>query len=123
MTIDQHLTWSNHVEEKSKKISSAIGALKRIRPFITIDVANKMYKAIILPHLDYCSTVWDGLGVTLLDKIQKLQNRAARIITQSSYYTSASSLLEELGWDNVLTRWKKQKAILMFKTLNNRAPE
>ena len=123
MTIDQHLTWSKHVEEKSKKISSAIGALKRIRPFITIDVASKIYKAIIQPHLDYCSTVWDGLGVTLLDKIQKLQNRAARIITQSSYYTSASSLLEELGWDNVLTRWKKQKAILMFKTLNNRAPE
>ena len=123
MTIDQHLTWSKHVEEKSKKISSAIGALKRIKPFITIDVANKMYKAIIQPHLDYCSTVWDGLGVTLLDKIQKLQNRVARIITQSSYYTSASSILEELGWDNVLTRWKKQKAILMFKTLNNRAPE
>ena len=123
MTIDQHLTWSKHVEEKSKKISSAIGALKRIRPFITIDVANKIYKAIIQPHLDYCSTVWDGLGVTLLDKIQKLQNRAARIITQSSYYTSASSLLEELEWDNVSTRWKKQKEILMFKTLNNRAPE
>ena len=69
MTIDKHLTWSKHVEEKSKKISSAIGALKRIRPFITIDVANKIYKAIIQPHLDYCSTIWDGLGVTLLDKI------------------------------------------------------
>ena len=61
--------------------------------------------------------------MTLLDKIQKLQNRAARIITQSNYHTSASNLLEELGWDNVSTRWKKQKAILMFKTLNNRAPE
>ena len=124
MTIDQHLTWGRHVEEISKKISSAIGALKRIRPTITIDVANKIYKAIIQPHIDYCSTVWDGLGVTtLLDKIQKLQNRAASIITQSNYHTSASNLLEELGWDNVSTRWKKQEAILMFKTLNNRAPE
>ena len=68
MTIDQHLTWSKHVEEKSKKIYSAIGALKRIRPFITTDVANKIYKAIIQPHLGYCSTVWDGLGVTCLIK-------------------------------------------------------
>ena len=51
MTIDQHLTWSKHVEEKSKKISSAIGALKRIRPFITINVANKIYKTIIQPTL------------------------------------------------------------------------
>ena len=47
MIIDQHLTWSRHVEEKSKKISSGIGALKRIRPFITTDTANKIYKAII----------------------------------------------------------------------------
>ena len=31
--------------------------------------------------------------------------------------------MEELGWDKVSTRWKKQKAILMFKTLNNSAPE
>jgi len=77
--IDQHLAWSKHVEEKSKKVSSAIGALKRLRPFITIDVAIKIYKAIIQPHINYCSTVWDGLGSTLLDKIQKLQNRAARM--------------------------------------------
>ena len=123
MTIDQNLTWSKHVEEKLKKISSAIGALKRIRPFITIDVATKIYKAIIQPHLDYCSTVWDGQSVTLLDKIQKLQNRAARIITQTSYYTSTSCLLEELGWGTILARWKKKKAILMFKTLNNTTPE
>ena len=123
MIIDQHLTWSRHVEEKSKKISSGIDALKRIRPFITTDTANKIYKAIIQPRIDYCSTVWDGLGITSLDKIQKLQNRAARIITQSTYYTSASSLLEDLGWDNVSSRWKKHKATLMFKILNNKDPE
>ena len=33
--IDEHLSWTKHVEEISKKISSAIGALKRIRPFIS----------------------------------------------------------------------------------------
>ena len=93
MVIDQHLTWSRHVEEKSKRISYGIGAVKRIRPFITTDTANKIYKAIIQPHINYCSTVWDGLGITLLDKMQKLENRAARIIAQSTYYTSASSLL------------------------------
>ena len=79
MTIDQHLIWSKHVEEKSKKIFSAIGALKRIGPIITI--------------ASY-SLLFHGLGVILLDKLQKLQNRAARIITQSDYYTNARSLLE-----------------------------
>ncbi len=46
MTIDQHRTCSRHVEERSKKISHAIGALKRIRPFITTDTANKIDKAL-----------------------------------------------------------------------------
>ena len=32
--IDEHLSWAKHIEEISKKISSAIGALKRIRPFV-----------------------------------------------------------------------------------------
>ena len=34
VTIDAHLTWCRHVEEISRKVSSAIGAIKRVRPFI-----------------------------------------------------------------------------------------
>ena len=33
--IDEHLSWSNHISVLSNKISSAIGALKRIRPYIS----------------------------------------------------------------------------------------
>ena len=85
--IDEHLSWTKHIEEISKKISSAIGALKRIRPFISESTALQIYQALILSHFDYCSPVWDKLSVTLSDKLQKLQNRAARVITSSSYDT------------------------------------
>ena len=37
--IDKHLNWSTHIEKISKKIASAIGALKRIRPYVTTDAA------------------------------------------------------------------------------------
>ena len=40
----------------------------------------KVYNAIILPHFDYCSLVWDNCSDYLNDKLQKLQNRAARTI-------------------------------------------
>ena len=82
--IDEHLSWTKHIEEISKKISSAIGALKRIRPFISETTALQIYQALILLHFDYCSPVWDALSVTLSDKLQKLQNRAARVISRSS---------------------------------------
>ena len=120
--IDEHLSWTKHIEEISKKISSAIGALKRIRPFISESTALQIYQALILPHFDYCCPVWDELSVTLSEKLQKLQNRAARVITRSSYDTSASILLNRLNWDNLSTRRKKLKAMLMFKIIKGLSP-
>ena len=79
--IDKNLSWSKHIEEISKKISSGIGALKRIRPFISQNIAVQIYKALIEPHFEYCSPVWHGINNKLSDKLQKLQNRAARAIT------------------------------------------
>ena len=81
LTIDAQLSWSKHVDEICKKASSAIGALKRIRPLIPTDVAVQIYNALILPYFDYCSPVWDCMSGHLSDKLQKLQNRAARVIT------------------------------------------
>ena len=54
LLIDEHLSWAKHIEEISKKISSAIGALKHIRPFNSESYALQIYKALILPHFDYC---------------------------------------------------------------------
>ena len=82
VTIDAHLTWCKHVEEISRKVSSAIGAIKRVRPFIPKETAIQIYNALILPNFDYCSPVWDCLSGYLSDKLQTLQNRAARIITK-----------------------------------------
>ena len=117
LLIDEHLSWTKHIDEKSKTISSAIGALKRIRPFISESSALQIYQVLILPHFDYCSSVWDELSVTSSDKLQKLQNRAARVITRSSYDTSTRFLLKRLHWDDLFTRRKKLKATLMFKQL------
>ena len=123
LTIDAQLSWSKHVDEISKKVSSAIGALKRVRPFFPTDVAVQIYNALILPHFDYCSPVWDGLSGCLSNKLQKLQNRAARVITQSPFDTSSNLLLAMLKWEKLSLRRKKQKALIMYKTLNELAPD
>ena len=82
-----------------------------------------LYRALIEPYFDYCCPVWDGLSNELADKLQKLQNRAIRVITKSDYYSSATALRGKLGWDNLCTRRKKQKLKIMFKTLNGQSPE
>ena len=84
--------------------------------------AIKIYKGLIEPHFYHCSAVWDGLTKQLNEKLQKLQNRAMRVITKSSYVTSSRFLLNLLGWDNLSVRRAKQKAYLMYKCIKNLAP-
>ena len=122
LNIDENLSWKEHIHAVSKKVASSIGALKRIRPFISMHTAIKIYKGLIESHFDYCSVVWDGLSQQLNEKLQKLQNRAARVITKSSYNTNSSYLLNSLSWDNLSVRRTKQKANLMYKCVNKLAP-
>ena len=75
-----------------------------------------------MPHFDYCSPVWDCLSGYLSDKLQKLQNRAARVITKWPFDTSSNYPLSTLYWERLFLRRKKQKALTMFKTMNGLAP-
>ena len=59
---------------------------------------------------------------TQVVNLQKLQNRAARIITGASHLQRSSDVLCELGWMTLETMRKRQKSILMFKTLNGLTP-
>ena len=122
LIIDDNLQWKNHINAICKKISSGIGALKRVRRFICKDTAEKVYSSLIDPYFNYCSPVWDGLGSQLSSKLQKLQNRTARVIAERSYETPSSNLLQELNWHKLNINRKKHKAILMYKTLNGNMP-
>ena len=58
LIIDENLSWKAHIHEISKKVSfGIIGALKRVRPLVTMDTAIKIYKGLIEPHFDYCRAV------------------------------------------------------------------
>ena len=81
-----------------------------------------IYASIILPHFDYCSTVWDNCRKGLRDQLQKLQNRAARIITRSNYEIRSSQILIKLNWPTLEDRRMKQKSCLMFKVFHKLTP-
>ena len=123
VTIDAQRTWCKHVEEICRKVSLAIGALKRVRPFIPKQTAIQIYNALIVPYFDYCSPVWDCLKGHLSDKLPKLQNRAARVITTLPFDTNSNHHLTTLNWERLPIRQKKRKALLIYKTMNGHAPD
>ena len=67
--------------------------------------------------------IWGNCGKTFRDKWQRLQNRAARVLSNSNYDADARILLNDLGWQNLETQRKIQKAVMVYKSLNCLAPD
>ena len=121
--IDDKLSWCNHIDKICKKVSSGIGMIKRMRPYVDVETLVVIYKSLVQCHFDYCSSVWDNVGITLAEKLQKLQNRAARVITHSTYDIRSHTLRQQLGWDDLQTRRNKHKAIMMYKIYHGLCPD
>ena len=120
--IDESLNWRPHINATSKKMSAGLAILKRVSSTIPFDTRMNMYNALVVPYFNYCSTVWDNIDKGLSDKIQRLQNRAARILTFSSYETRSSILLDELSWESLENKRLEQLAVIMYKIHNNLSP-
>ena len=120
--IDESLNWRPHINTISKKISADIAILKRVSHFIPFDTRVNMYKALVMPYFNYCIAVWSNINKGLADKLQKMQNRAARILTFSNYEVRSSVLLDELGWERLEYVRLKQLAVTMYKMHNNLSP-
>ena len=113
--VDEHLTWDGQLENIQTKVSRGIGMLRRMRKVVSKTTLIKVYNAIILPHFDYCSLVWDNCSDYLIDKLQKLQNRAARVITGRSYETRSRDVLKELHWQPLKERFEQKKLFLCIR--------
>ena len=83
--IDCNLDWKEQIKAVSTKASRAIGFLKHAKSFLPRESLKTLYTSIVEPHFRYCCSVWGCTGSTEINQLQKLQKRAARIVTNSSY--------------------------------------
>ena len=121
--LDCHLVWDEHIKGMRNKVSRALGFLKYAKKFLQQGTLSKMYRGIVEPHFRYCCSVWGCCGKTQIDALQRLQNRAARIVTNSSYHVSATGLIKKLGWPTISDIILSETATIMFKSTNSLAPE
>ena len=61
--------------------------------------------------------VWGNCYKTPSEKLQKVQNSAARILTSSFYDADAGYLLQRLGWKDLIAQRQIQVALMVFKAL------
>ena len=120
--IDENLTWQDHVTNVQKKSGTGLYMLKTVKPYLDRNTLQIIYNAIVSSHLNYCDIVWDNCGVTLSNKLQKIQNRGARIINDTPWHSSGRENLTRLNWQSLENKREDNTAKMMFRILNNRAP-
>ena len=121
--IDCCLNWKELIMAVSTKVSRAIGFLRHAKSFLPLASLKTLYTGIVQPHFRYHCSVWDCAGSTEMNQLQKLQNRAARIITNSSIDTPSRPFIAELGWQTIEELIDYESKIMVFKSLNDLAPQ
>ena len=118
--LDEQLHWKEHTDSICSKVNKRLGLLARIRPCLTLKAAKCVYNTLIEPILCYTDTVWGELSATSSKDLQRLQNRAARIVLRRD---SSKDTFNVLGWVELETKRKRHKCTLVFKCLNNLVPK
>lgn len=96
--------------------------ISRARHYIPYNDLEKLIHAFVTSRLDYCNSLYSGLHVTLLHRLQTVQNAAARILTKTKKFDHITPVLAELHWLPIKYRIQFKILLFTFKIINNTAP-
>ena len=121
INIDNKLDFNIHISGLCKKVSLKLHALARISHFLCTDKLRILMKSFIESQFGYCPLIWMFHSRTLNNRINRLHERALRLV----YKDSNSTFEELLGMDNSFSihhRNLQKLATEMFKVKNNLSP-
>jgi hypothetical protein len=118
--LTRDVNWKQHIDRISKKANSTLGFLRRNLRTNNRNIKTNAYLALVRPHLEYCSTVWNPFVEDQVKKLESVQRRSARYVTnQYDRTSSVTSMLAELQWDTLQSRRTRQQLIFFYKIVNN----
>ena len=123
VTLDSQMKFQIHVNDVINKLKRALSIFTRAAHFVDISTRITLYNTLLLPHLDYCSTVWSGsLRKCDLVRLQRIQNRVMRTILHCHPRTHILDMLRTLKWMSVKQRLHHNLCIFIWKIIHNQVP-
>lgn len=113
--IDEKLSWSYHINHIKGKISKSIGMLSCARRNLDRETLLKLYFAFIHPYLNYCIDVWGRCNQHYFQTLFRLQKRAVRLITFSTWRAHSAPLFETLEILSLEHMYIMSVSLFMYK--------
>ena len=123
VTIDQSLSFDDHIKNVVKASNFHIRALRHIRPMLNREVANTVACSIVNTRLDYCNSLLYGTSAKNFQKLQRVQNALARVVSGARRRDHIRPVLKELHWLPVTQRVEYKVAVITHKVLSTRQPQ
>ena len=115
----QHLTC---LAQKCRSASFALHRIRRIRSFLDKQTAERLVHAFVMCHIDFCNSLLQGLPAGQIQRLQTIQNSAARLVSRTKKYQSISPVLQSFHWLPVHYRIMFKILLLSYQCFHNLAP-
>jgi hypothetical protein len=116
------LKWGPHINNICNKANPTIGFLKRNLNIANKSVKERAYQSLVRPSLEYSSAVWDPHQQQDKQRLERIQRRAVRYVTNRYHNTSSvSDMLDQLEWPSLESRRTNSRLTMMYKMTKNLA--
>ena len=120
IALSDNLSWHDHIDNLITKINKRLGLLRRVKSYLPLEARCILYTSLILPlALDYAGIILeDKNNSVLMNSLQILENKAAKLILDAPPLSSATEALKLLNWTPLAIRRHKHRCIFIFKCIN-----
>ena len=121
--LDGSLSMEAHINTLCKSMFLELRRISHIRSLLDEAATKSLMSAFIMSRMDYCNSLLYGIPSNLMNRVQRAQNNAARIVLRKRKFDHAKPMLRELHWLPFRARIDYKISTLCFKCLHGLAPE
>ncbi|KAL8578691.1 hypothetical protein ACOMHN_045680 [Nucella lapillus] len=120
--FDKDLSMHEQVKKICQLAYFEIRKISSVRHYLTTDATKTLVSSLVISRLDYCNSLLAGVTLDLLNKIQKVQNCAARLICRLSKRDHITPFLRN-HWLPISTRIDYKVACICFSFFDGTSPK
>ena len=120
--FDHHMDMTTEVTKMCEAAWFQLRNIRSVRSSLTKEATLRLVCSLVMPRLDYGNISLYGISEGLLDKLQKAQNAAARLVVKCLRSDHITPHLRDLHRLPVRSRIKYKILVTTYRALHNEAP-